>query len=155
MAGFGLLGPKYTNDGLSNIIKECCGDAKLKDAELKIKDVILSCTSIPSYFESYKTKINEKDYDFLDSAIITNRPDCLLFLKASAEHPEIPKSKILLLSVGTGIFPNVVSDNNGLLSWARNIASTLITGSEENEQYQLSLSLPAGNYMILDMPLNM
>ncbi len=114
----------------------------------------MACTSIPSYLPSYKTKINEQDYDFLDSAILTNDPSCILYLKSRKENPKIPKSKFILLCVGTGIFPNIVSDKNGLLSWLPNIVSTLITGSEENEAYQLSLSIPAENYLVLDLPLN-
>jgi len=178
-SGLGLFGPKYTNDGLINIIDECCGDAhvnhilkpiifpafdrksgkayyfdKVKDHHLKIKDVIMACTSIPSYFPSYKTKINEQEYDFLDSAILSNDPSCLLYLKTRKENPTISKSKYILLCVGTGLFPNVVSDKNGLLSWLPNIVNTLVTGSEENEAYQLSLSIPAENYLVLDLPLN-
>jgi hypothetical protein len=63
-------------------------------------------------------------------------------------------SKIFLLNLGTGSFPNIVNEKNGLLSWASNIVNTLITGTEYNELYQVSLILPKENYYVIDIPLN-
>ena len=90
---FGLYGPKYTSDGLKNIITKICGDRifssmlrdvcypaydkinnkayyfdKNKDKNIKIADIILSCTSAPTYFPSINIEIDGKKYDFVDLA---------------------------------------------------------------------------------------
>jgi patatin-like phospholipase/acyl hydrolase len=177
-SGFGLLGPKYTNSGLNSIITECCQDYKLgnllkpiifpsydrirhkayyfdKDdgMHLKLSDVIMACTAIPTYFQSYKMNIKDEKYDFLDSAIVANDTSHLVMLKASNIY-SFDKSKILLLSIGTGTFPNIPTDNHGLITWLPNIVDTLLSAAADNELYELSLSLSKDNYFILDVPLN-
>ncbi len=177
-SGFGLLGPKYTNDGLNKIIIESCQDYTLNDLlkpiiyptydrishkayyfdkdehkDLKLSDVILSCTAIPTYFESHKMIIDGKHYDFLDSAIVVNDTSQLTMLKAT-NNVVLDKSKILLLSIGTGTFPSIMTENHGLLTWLPNIIDTLLMASEHNALYELSLSLPKDNYILLDLPLN-
>lgn len=179
LSGFGLFGPKYTSNGLQSIISECCGDIvmrnlirpvifpaydriknrpfyfdKVHHANIKVADSILAATAIPTYFESHRIIIDDKEHDFLDSAIVTNDCSQLVLLKATHTLDVVDKSKIFLLNLGTGQFPNTLTYNNGLLSWLPNIVSTIITGSEGNEVYELSLSLPKDNYYILDIPLD-
>lgn len=176
---FGLIGPKYTTTGLRSVVAECCQDMTMScllkpiiipaydrkhnrpfyfdkhtHANVKVSDCILSSTAIPTYFESHKVTINDRLHDFLDSALVSNECSQLVLLKATSQYHVIDKSHIFLLSLGTGIYPNVVHENNGLLSWMNNIASTLITGGEANELYELSLSLPETNYNIFDIHLN-
>ena len=123
-------------------------------ANVKVSDCILSSVSIPTYFASHQVMIDDRLHDFLDSALVSNECSQLVFLKATCQHHVVDKSKIFLLNLGTGIYPNVVHENNGLLSWMNNIASTLINGGEANELYELSLSLPESHYQIFDIHLD-
>src|SRR5437870_5950290 len=168
---FGLIGPKYTTTGLHSVVMECCQDMTMScllkpiiipaydrkhnkpfyfdrhvHANVKVSDCILSSTAIPTFFSSHQVMIDDRLHDFLDSALVSNECSQLVFLKATCQHHVVDKSKIFLLNLGTGIYPNVVHENNGLLSWMNNIASTLINGGEANELYELSLSLPESHY---------
>lgn len=175
--GFGLFGSKYTSNGLQNIVTETCQDMTMKHllkpvifpaydrvknrpfyfdrshADVKIVDCIMATTAIPTYFQSHKMTIDDQLHDFLDSALVTNDASNLVLLKATSIRP-VDKSKIILLNLGTGKFPNKTCESNGLLSWASNIVDVLVTGSEYNETYQVSLSLPEDNHYILDIPLD-
>lgn len=175
---FGLAGPTYTNTGISGVIMECCEDYTLshflkpiifptydrirhkayyfdkdENKKLKVSDVILACTAIPTYFPSYKMKIDEEEYDFLDSAIVANDTSNLTLLKAM-NVMNFDKRKTLLLSIGTGTFPSIYNSSNGLITWLPNIVDTLLIGAADNELYELSLLLPKENYFSLDVPLN-
>ena len=163
---------------MQSIVSECCQDLTMKHllkpvifpaydriknrpfyfdkdihANVKISDVIMSTTAIPTYFESHKVKIDDDLHDFLDSCMISNDASTLVLLKSTSVY-KIDKSKIFLLNLGTGIFPYTQNDKNGLLSWLPNIASTIVAGSEANNLYELSLSLSSENYYMLDIELN-
>jgi hypothetical protein len=178
-SGFGLFGSSYTNVGLLNIINNICGETKLgnllqpiifpaydrishkayyferdKDKDLLLKDVIMSCTAAPTYFPSHKMEINGKTYDMVDGGIVINNTVELAFLSATKNMTCIDKSKILELNIGTGLFENNISDSHGLLTWVPVIVTTLMHACNENELYELSLSLPPDNYRIFDVPLN-
>ena len=178
-SGFGLLGSTYTNVGLLNIINNICGETKLgsllkpiifpaydrlshkayyfekdKDKDLLLKDVIMCCTAAPTYFPSHKMEINGKIYDMVDGGIVINNTVELAFLSATKNMTCIDKSKILELNIGTGIFENNIADSHGLLTWIPAIVNTLMHACNENELYELSLSLPIDNYRIFDVPLS-
>jgi hypothetical protein len=178
-SGFGLFGSSYTNVGLLNIINKICGEVKLenllrpiifpaydrishrayyfekdKDNDLLLKDVIMSCTAAPTYFPSHKMTINDKVYDMVDGGIVINNTVELAFLSATKNMTCIDKSKILELNIGTGIFENNIADSHGLLTWMPVIVNTLMHACNENEMYELSLSLPKDNYYIMDVPLD-
>lgn len=176
---FGLIGSKYTTGGLESIIAETCQDATLKDlirpivfpaydriknkpfyfdkdihADVKISDCILAVTSIPTIFPSHRCTIDDQLHDFLDSAMVTNDCSNLVLVKATSKMHIVDKSKIILVSIGTGQEPNYITDRNGILGWIPNIVNVLITGSEYNEVHQAKMSLPKDNYFMLDIPLN-
>jgi hypothetical protein len=177
-SGFGLFGSSYTNVGLLNIIDKMCGEQKLntllrpiifpaydkishkayyfeneKDGELLLKDIIMSCTAAPTYFPSHKCEINNKTYDMVDGGLVVNNTVELAFLSATKNMTCIDKSKILELNIGTGMFKNNIADSHGLLTWAPVIVNTLMHACNDNELYELSLSLPQQNYYIMDVPL--
>lgn len=178
-SGFGLFGSSYTNEGLISIIDKLCGTQKLssllrpiifpaydkithkayyfekdKDSDLYLKDVIMSCTAAPTYFPSHKMSIGDKEYDMVDGGIVVNNTVELAFLSATKNMTCIDKSKILELNIGTGSFKNNIADSHGLLTWAPVIVNTLMHACNDNELYELSLSLPQDNYYIMDVPLD-
>ena len=177
---FGLLGPVYTNDGLKAIIQTYCQDKTLKsllkpiifptydrikhktyyfdndkDADITLENVIISCSAAPLYFRSNKMNIKEEKYDFLDSGVVVNNTSELVYLQATKNLQIIDKSKILLLNIGTGKFESKVTERDGLFTWLPNIVETLMNACNENEMYELSLSLPEDNYFIMDVPLDL
>lgn len=178
-SGFGLVGPSYTNIGLLKITEVLCGSRKVenllkpiifpaydrkthrayyfekeKDKELTLHNVIMSCTAAPTYFPSHPMEINDKKYDMIDGGVVVNNTAELAFLQATKHMNCIDKSKILELNIGTGTFPNTSSDRQGLLMWMPVIVETLMHASNENELFELSLSLPRDNYYIMDVPLD-
>lgn len=176
-SGFGLLGPSYTHNGLHKIVMKKFKDKKLgnllkpvifpaydknsckayyfdeKDKDVLISDVIMACTSAPTYFPSYMLTINGKQYDMIDSGCVINNTAELVYLKATENIICVDKSKILELCVGTGLF-NYTYGKGGLLSWAPIIVDIFMNGSSYNELYELSLSLPKENYFIMDVMLD-
>jgi patatin-like phospholipase/acyl hydrolase len=176
---FGLVGPVYTKDGLTKTIEHCCGDAKLgdllkpvifptydknsnknyyfdkvKNKDLLLSDVILSCTAAPTFFPSHKVLINEQEHDFIDSGLVSQSSMRLVVLEA-IRHNHLHKHKIFVLNVGTGVFALESSQRDGLLYWARNIATTFMNASYENEIFELSLILPKEQFFIMDVPLDL
>jgi uncharacterized protein len=174
---FGLLGPVYTNCGLVNIVKECCAESKLsnllkpiifptydknsnknyyfnnKDQDVLLSDIVMSCSAAPTYFPSHPMTLNDVQYDFIDSGLVSVSSIRLAVLEA-IKHAPIDKSKVLMVNIGTGAFNLPKADYNGLLSWAPNIVTTLMNASHENEIFELSLILPKDNYYIMDVPLD-
>lgn len=178
-SGFGLLGSSYTNIGLTSVIGKLCGELTLnnllrpiifpaydkisqrayyferdKDGDTLLKDVIMSCTAAPTYFPSHKMEMNKKQYNMVDGGIVINNTVELAFLSATKKMTCIDKSKILELNIGTGKFENNISDSHGLLTWMPVIVNTLMHACNENELYELSLSLPEENYYIMDVPMD-
>jgi patatin-like phospholipase/acyl hydrolase len=176
---FGLYGPRYTSDGLkdianriagerpfSNLLRRVCYPAYdkitnkayyfdiVKDKDVKISDVILSCTSAPTYFPSINLEINEKKYDFIDGGIVVNNTAELSLLQATKHLTVIDKSQILELCIGTGKFNYGNYNKDGLMNWAPIIVDTIMNGAAENELYELSLSLPEDNYFIMNLELD-
>ena len=175
---FGLIGPSYTNTGLLKIGTELCQDKNLgcllqpvifpaydrikhksyyferdKDSELLLRDVIMSCTAAPTYFESYNLEINNVKYDMLDGGLVSNAIE-LVYLRATRDLQCIDKSKILQLNIGTGSFTNTSTNKQGLIEWIPMIVNTLMNAHIENELFELSLSLPLDNYFTLNVPLD-
>lgn len=175
---FGLIGPTYTNKGLLEIGTTLCGDRKIedllkpiifpsydrikhksyyfekeKDKDILLKDVIMSCTAAPTYFESYNLEINGTKYDMLDGGLVGNAIE-LVYLRATKDMNIIDKSKILQLNIGTGEFTNESTDKHGLIEWIPMIVNTLLNAHNENELFELSLSLPAENFYTLNVPLD-
>ena len=178
-SGFGLLGPKYTVDGMHAITHTCCANYRMsdllkpvifpsydrthnkayyfdreKDGDQLLSDVILSTTSAPTFFPSHEIEINNVKCNMIDSGLVVNDSSQLTYLKATQDIKMLDKSKILLLNLGTGSFCQTVSSSDGLLNWIPNIVNTLMHASIENEMYELSLSLPADNYLLIDIPLD-
>ena len=179
-SGFGLFGPSYTTSGLTHTIHSLCGDYMLgnllkpfifpaydridqqayyfdkdKNKNEFLLDVMLGCSAAPTYFKSHKMIINDKNYDFADSALVANNNSQLVLLKATQNENLLDRTKILLLSLGTGIFPHQnLSKRDGVLNWLPNIIDTILSASEENESFSLSLYLPKDNYYIMDVPLD-
>lgn len=174
---FGLIGPVYTNCGLINIVNECCGDSKMcnllkpvifptydkntnknyyfsdKDQNVSLTDIVMSCSAAPTYFPSHKMTVNEQEYDFIDSGLVSISSIRLVLLEA-IKHAHVNKNKVLMVNIGTGTFNLPKADYNGLLSWAPNIVNTLMNASHENEIFELSLILPQDNYYIMNVPLD-
>lgn len=179
-SGFGLLGPSYTNAGLLKITEELCGDKKLgcllkpiifpaydrirhkayyfdkdKDKDVTLHNVIMSCTAAPTYFPSHLMHVDDNKYDMIDGGVVANNTAELVFLQATKNMQCIDKSKILELNIGTGIFTNSATERHGMLTWVPMIVDTLMHAYNENELFELSLTLPQENYYILDVPLDL
>jgi len=176
---FGLYGPKYTSLGLEKIANDICGDKtlrnllknvcypaydkikckayyfdKIKDENVKISDVILSCTSAPTYFPSHMITIDNITYDFIDGGIVVNNTAELALLQSTKHLLIVDKSKIFELCIGTGKFNYGNYNKDGLVNWAPIIVDTIMNGAAENELYELSLSLPQENYFIMNLELD-
>jgi uncharacterized protein len=179
-SGFGLFGPKYTIDGLQSITHQCCAHYRLNDllqpvifpvydrannktyyfdkeknGDLLLSDIILSTVAAPTFFKSHEIEIDNVKHDFVDSGLVANNNSELTFLKATKHMKVLDKSKILLLNLGTGYFQQTVNNKQGLFGWIPNIVDTLMYAGEQNELYELSLSLSEENYMVIDIPLDL
>jgi len=176
-SGFGLFGPCYDKIGLTKTIMDCCGDYKIKNLlkpivfptydkisnknyyfdqknqELLLSDIVLSTTAAPTYFPSHPMKIDDKDYDFIDSGLVSQTSLKLVLLEA-IKNKDVQKDQILCLNVGTGIFDLPKANYNGLLSWAPHIVQTMMNATYENEIFELSLILPKERFFIMDVPLD-
>ena len=176
---FGLYGPKYTSIGLEKITGDICGDKllgdllgnvcypaydkikckayyfdKVVDKNIKLSDIILSCTAAPTYFPSHIMTINDKTYDFIDGGLVVNNTAELALLQATKHLTIVDKSQILELCIGTGQFNYGNYQKDGLVNWAPIIVDTIMNGAAENELYELSLSLPQENYFIMNLDLD-
>jgi hypothetical protein len=90
----------------------------------------------------------------LDGGIVSNAIE-LVYLRATRDLRFVDKSKILQLNVGTGTFINTTTDKQGLIEWIPMIVNTLMNAHNENELFELSLSLPESNYFNLNIPLDL
>lgn len=175
---FGLIGPKYTSDGLHKVIDAFCGSYQMKhllrpvifpaydrisnksyyfdnkDSEITLKDALIACSAAPLIFASHRMTINNCEYNLIDSGIVSNNPVGLTYLKATHNMSILDKNKILLINIGTGYFPKTSTDSQGLVGWASQIVDTLMSATEANELYELTLRVPEENYFILDVPLD-
>lgn len=102
------------------------------DADQKVVDVALRTSAAPTYFPIYQ--------GYIDGGIVANNPStCAL---AQALHPETggqELQQVTLLSVGTGISPKFLPQQNadwGLAQWAPHLVSLIIEGNIGLAHYQ-------------------
>jgi hypothetical protein len=89
----------------------------------------------------------------IDGGIVVNNTAELAFLHATKDMKIIDKSTILEVCIGTGRF-DYGNFKEGLIPIASVIVDLIMKGGAENELYELSLSLPAENYIIMDLDLD-
>lgn len=156
MSGFGLLGPKYSNDYLEKALVEYFGGIQLKDLmkpvcfisydlnssqpyyfssrdtpETNIVDCILASTAAPTYFGPFQ----KDDYLFIDGGVVTNNPCEVCFLKA-LQHK---RQNYFTLSLATGYNSTKTKWNYGLFGWSYNIVDILFNANETAQCNYLEL----------------
>ena len=119
-----------------------------------LTDIIMSTTAAPSYYPAHKVHMNEREYHFVDSGLVSTSCTKLVLLDTLSKY-EVDKHSIVMLNLGTGIFDLPETNSDGLAGWAGSIVNTMMNASYENEMYELSLMLPACNYYNMDVPLDM
>ena len=156
MSGFGLFGPKYSNDYLEKALNEYFGSLQLKDLikpvcfisydlnslkpyyystrdtpDATVLDSILSSTAAPTYFGPYQ----KDNYLFIDGGVVTNNPCEVCFLKA-LQHK---KQDYFTLSLATGYNSTKNTWNYGLFGWSYNIVDILFNANESSQSFELEL----------------
>jgi patatin-like phospholipase/acyl hydrolase len=156
MSGFGLLGPKYSNDYLEKALIEYFGSIQLTDLAKpvcfisydlnsskpcyfctkytpndNVVDCLLASTAAPTYFGPY-----EKDSRlFIDGGVVTNNPCEVCFLKAL----QYKRQNYFTLSLATGYSANKSKWNYGLFGWSLNIVDVLFDANETAQSNDLEL----------------
>jgi patatin-like phospholipase/acyl hydrolase len=155
-SGFGLLGPKYSNDYLEKTLNEYFGSLQLKDLikpvcfisydlnslkpyyystrdtpDATVLDSILSSTAAPTYFGPYQ----KDNYLFIDGGVVTNNPCEVCFLKA-LQHK---RQDYFTLSLATGYNSSKNTWNYGLFGWSYNILDILFNANESAQSFELEL----------------
>ncbi|MBP9752397.1 MAG: patatin-like phospholipase family protein [Proteobacteria bacterium] len=126
---FGLTGEKYKTTPFKKLIDNLAGNILYQDGviptfataydltsdgtsklkvfsskdkeKLSVKDVILATTAAPGYFKSHKASNN---HEYMDGGIVANNPS-LVGINLAYEHFS-NFSKVVLVSLGTGFFPD-------------------------------------------------
>jgi patatin-like phospholipase/acyl hydrolase len=163
---FGLLGEKYKTTPFRKIYQELVGDTQfnellnptfvtaydlspkakklkvfssIEDEEISALDVMLATAAAPSYFKSHQ--VGDKHY--ADGGLIMQNPILLAQKEARKLFPNA--TSIVILSLGTGVFPdqedNLLSLRHpSLLSIARNLPEYFLEGQKNAMDVSMSQS---------------
>jgi patatin-like phospholipase/acyl hydrolase len=114
------------------------------DADQKIVDVAIRTGSAPTYFPIYQ--------GYIDGGIAANNPS--LCAVAQAVNPVSGQQQlddIVLLSVGTGLLPTYIAEQDadwGLAQWARYLLGLVMDGNNGVPDYQCQQLLGARYYRL-------
>jgi patatin-like phospholipase/acyl hydrolase len=173
---FGLLGPKYPNDGLIYTLGKYFGNAQLSQAlidiivptynieqrktfffksykakdyahrEYLIRDVTVASSSAPTFFPPYKIKEYEV---FIDGGVTQNQPDIIAYLECKKMYPN---EECMIVVVGTGedfeSIPYERAKNFGMIQWVLPLMDIFMQGSEQVNTYYMKYTLGKNYYKL-------
>ena len=181
---WGLIGPKYPIKSLEEVIRSKIGDTKLNEAlthvilstydlhqrcpiafssedpmegHLKMVDLCLGTSSVPSYFSSVNIQCNHKNYNLVDVGIFAVNPALCAFAIAKKKKQNEP---VDIISIGNGNFnkplPYEKTKSWGLLQWGSPAIEVIIDGIGDAIDHQAAVLCEAdgGRYVRLqfDIP---
>ena len=115
-----------------------------------MRDVVLSTTAAPTFFEPSKIKnISKTDtFYFIDGAIFANNPSMIALTEARIMFPN--ETDFLLVSLGSGVLTNPLKyeqvKNWGVAQWARPILSVVFDGIADTVDHELRHLLKSNRY---------
>ena len=181
---WGLIGPKYPIENLKQVIESKLGDTKLNEAlthvilstydlhqrcpvafsskdpmegHLRMTDLCLGTSSVPSYFSSISVQCNHKDHNLVDGGIFAVNPVLCAFAIAKKKNKNEP---VDIISIGNGNFNKSLSYEKtkswGLLQWGSPAIDVIIDGIGDAIDHQAAILCEAdgGRYVRLqfDIP---
>lgn len=114
-----------------------------------MKDVVLSTTAAPTFFEPAKVQnIPKSDtFYFIDGAVFANNPALIALVEAKIMYPK--ETDFLVVSLGSGVLTKpLVYDqvkNWGVAQWARPILDVVFDGVADTVDHQLTHLLKTSN----------
>jgi patatin-like phospholipase/acyl hydrolase len=103
-----------------------------KDRVEKAVDVALRTSAAPTYFPIYQ--------GYVDGGVAANTPSACAFAQALDSGTGGQKlSQVTLLSIGTGVNPRSISEQNGdwgLVEWGIDLVNIMLDGSVDIADYQ-------------------
>jgi len=106
-----------------------------------MRDVVLSTTAAPTFFEPAKVKnISKTDtFYFIDGAVYANNPALIALIEAKIMYPK--ETDFLVVSLGSGVLTNPLPyeevKNWGVAQWARPILDVVFDGVADTVDHQL------------------
>lgn len=133
-----------------------CGDAHLwtsfyaksdPEKDYYLRDIAGATSAAPTYFspKTLKNKLGNKLFYEADGGIYANNPAIMALAEAIRVNPSLKKSKILLLSIGTGKTQLNKSGeklkNSGIIGWVMgaNLVDVMISLNSELAEWQSSI----------------
>lgn len=180
--GFGLLDAKYPTGPLRDVLAERFGDAPLSSARTRVMttaadmvthspmffkswgggesgggatfvDAACATACAPTYFDPHEMETPTTLYRLVDGGIYATNPAAC----AEAEACRLwPGEEYMVVSVGTGRFPERPSDpDGGLRGWAGILIDSMLGRTADVVDYQLRHRLGVGRYLRLQADLGM
>jgi patatin-like phospholipase/acyl hydrolase len=171
-----LFREKYSSTVAKEVYKEYYGDVRLSQAltpvlvtayeiergmayffsserakkdrshDFYMRDVVLSTTSAPTFFEPARVENVDRTetFYFVDGGTFANNPAMLALVEARLMFPD--EGDFLLVSLGSGALRNPLKCEQvtgwGLARWARPILNVVFDGVADTVDYQLERLLP-------------
>ncbi len=121
-------------------------DPELPDSNLKLPlwQLVRASTAAPTFFPPEEVQLGDKKFTFVDGGITPyNNPAFQLFLMATLEPYQLNwptgEDKMLLVSIGTGMTPNINPESKlfmpGALDNAQSIPGALMLGSQKEQDF--------------------
>ena len=166
---WGLLGPKFPLDGLSEVSDEKFGDTQLNECltqvvvatydlvtrkpvvfdsenpelnNISVKDVCMGTASVPTVFPSVKSGL----YNLIDGGIFAVSPALCALAICKEKYPDEP---LMVISIGNGdyneVLPHDKTSGWGLLQWGATAVDVILDGIADGvDQQTRALCTEAG-----------
>ncbi|MEG2353567.1 MAG: patatin-like phospholipase family protein [Clostridium sp.] len=119
-----------------------------ENKDFYIRDVIKSTSAAPTYFEPAIIKsIAKKEYIMIDGGVFANNPTMCAYVEASKLKKNINANKVIILSLGTGVYKKnyEINKNSGALKWAIPLFNINMSGVSDAVDYQLRTTYKSVN----------
>ncbi len=132
---------------ISNNPKAKYNDPNLPDSNLKLPlwQLVRASTAAPTFFPPEKVQLGNREFIFVDGGVTTyNNPAFQLFLMATLEPYQLMwpsgEDNMLLVSVGTGLTPNInpeltASKADRIIYNAMNIPGALMLAAQQQQDF--------------------
>lgn len=134
----------------------------------KLLDVCLATSAAPTYLPSYVFEYTDENgynetINCIDGGVYLNNPALAAYIEVLSNSfyyrgvPQIDKSDIYILSIGTGKVPKNISkrsgENWGEIRWAKNVVAAAMQGNSQTIEDHLYSLLP-GRYLRINLDID-